>query len=330
MAQGGVHGGNFSVSVSGLDKLTVVGGSLLPTEDVFIAPQETRTFEIDLMGLKPSERKGDIIATAMFVEQDTSEVHTDEAEMTSIKISTCVNCDWIPWRSRKELGVGERAIIIAEPYDGELGLSVMGCAREYEQWIYRAPFSRTNGLVGVSCAGTTLQIQFSVEEPEYVLAVECYTNATVGIGKAGGISCDFDLRFMPTNVSFSAIETAELPRVSTDAIGYFARPELSYLLDHGLHGGGNWHGLLSGNRFFDHASVSEIPPEWNDGGSFTYPIPRAWRPSGNESDVHEVEHRPSYDQRMELDGNGTFRIKKFDYVVERMTNGIMTATRSLQ
>ena len=329
VVHGGVHGGNFSVAVSGLDKLTVVGGGLLPTGDVYIAPQETRTFGIDLMGLKPSERKGDIVATAMFVEQDTGETHSDCAEMTCIEISTCVHCDWIPWKERKELGVGEKAIVIVEPDDVELGLSVQGCVSEYEQWIYRAPFRQEVDTVGVSCAGVTLQLRFVVEEPEIVLAVECYTNVTIGVGRAGGMSCDFDLRFMPTNVSFSAIETAELPRISTDATGYFAKSDLSYLLDHGQHGGGIWHGLLSGNRFFDRASVSELPREWNGGGSFTYPIPRAWRPSGVESDVHEVEHRSGYDQRMELDGDGTSRIIKFGYIVERMTNGVMTLTRSL-
>ena len=257
------------------------------------------------------------------------ETHSDCAEMTCIEISTCVHCDWIPWKERKELGVGEKAIVIVEPDDVELGLSVQGCVSEYEQWIYRAPFRQEVDTVGVSCAGVTLQLRFVVEEPEIVLAVECYTNVTIGVGRAGGMSCDFDLRFMPTNVSFSAIETAELPRISTDATGYFAKSDLSYLLDHGQHGGGIWHGLLSGNRFFDRASVSELPREWNGGGSFTYPIPRAWRPSGVESDVHEVEHRSGYDQRMELDGDGTSRIIKFGYIVERMTNGVMTLTRSL-
>ena len=150
------------------------------------------------------------------------------------------------------------------------------------------------------------------------------------VGIAGGIVCEYDLHLLPTNVSFSALETSELSRVSTNACGYFAKPELAELLDHGAHGGGVWHSLMPRNLFFDTASISAIPGDWLGGGAFTYPIPRAWRPIGVASITNELNHSPSYDQRMELDSDGTTRIIKFNYTVERSTNGIMTVTRSGQ
>ena len=329
VAYGGEHGGDLTFTLSGVDKLTRIAGAELPTGSVSVEPYQTRTYKVDYHGKEPSEGKGDITVSALLVENDTSENHSDEDALTSVRVSTYVYCAWIPWRSRKEVGVGEEVIVIAEPDEHELDLTFQGCVSNRGQMIYHAPFEGSVDTVIVESGDVSLPLVFTVEEPELVLAVDCYTNATVGSGKAGGITCNYDLRLMPTNVSFSAVETAELPRVSTDPIGYFAQPKFSYLLDHGQHGGGVWHGFLSQNRFNDRASISELPQDWMGGGSFTYPIPRAWRPKGDASVTNEVSHQKSYDQRIELDGDGTTRIIKFSYRAERMTNGVMTLTRSL-
>ena len=329
VAYGGEHGGDLTFTLSGVDKLTRIAGAELPTGSISVEPYQTRTYKVDYHGKEPSEGKGDITVSALLVENDTSENHSDEDALTSVRVSTYVYCAWIPWRSRKEVGVGEEVIVIAEPDEHELDLTFQGCVSNRGQMIYHAPFEGSVDTVIVESGDVSLPLVFTVEEPELVLAVDCYTNATVGSGKAGGITCNYDLRLMPTNVSFSAVETAELPRVSTDPIGYFAQPKFSYLLDHGQHGGGVWHGFLSQNRFNDRASISELPQDWMGGGSFTYPIPRAWRPKGDASVTNEVSHQKSYDQRIELDGDGTTRIIKFSYRTERMTNGVMTLTRSL-
>ena len=329
VAYGGEHGGDLTFTLSGVDKLTRIAGAELPTGSVSVEPYQTRTYKVDYHGKEPSEGKGDITVSALLVENDTSENHSDEDALTSVRVSTYVYCAWIPWRSRKEVGVGEEVIVIAEPDEHELDLTFQGCVSNRGQMIYHAPFEGSVDTVIVESGDVSLPLVFTVEEPELVLAVDCHTNATVGSGKAGGITCNYDLRLMPTNVSFSAVETAELPRVSTDPIGYFAQPKFSYLLDHGQHGGGVWHGFLSQNRFNDRASISELPQDWMGGGSFTYPIPRAWRPKGDASVTNEVSHQKSYDQRIELDGDGTTRIIKFSYRAERMTNGVMTLTRSL-
>ena len=330
LANGGVHGGHLVFSIAGVDKLLCVHGDQPPPVEMDLAPNETVAFNIDYLGKKSSAGKGDIMAVAMLTEYDTSIVHEDMASLTSIGVRTCVHSSWIPWTARKELGVGEKAIVIVEPCGDDLGLSIMGCEYLQEQWIYHAPFHGAVDYVSIACGEATLPIVFTVVEPESVVAVRCITNSTVGVGRAGGIVCEYDLHLLPTNVSFSAIETSELPQVSTNAWGYFAKPELAELLDHGAHGGGVWHGLLPRNLFFDTASISDIPGDWLDGGAFTYPIPRAWRPADVASITNELNHSHSYDQRMELDPDGTTRIIKFSYTVERATNGIMTVTRSEQ
>jgi len=330
MANGGVHGGHFVFSMVGVDKLLCISGDQPPSCGMDLAPNETFAFNIDYLGKESSVSKGDIRAMVSLTESDTSIVHEDMALLTSIGVQTCVHSSWIPWRSRKELGVGEKAIVVIEPCGENLGLSVVGCEYLQEQWIYHAPFHSAVDDIGIACGGAVLPIVFTVVEPESVVAVRCATNSTVNVGRAGGIVCEYDLHLLPTNVSFSALETSELSRVSTNACGYFAKQELAGLLDHGAHGGGVWHGLMPGNVFFDTASISELPGDWLEGGAFTYPIPVAWRPVDVVNITNELNHSPSYDQRMELDSDGTTRIIKFNYTVERSTNGIMTVTRSGQ
>ena len=330
IANGGVHGGHLAFSVSGVDKLLCVTGYQPPSGGLDLAPNEIVAFNIDYLGKESSVCKGDINAVATLTESVTGIVHEDMALLTSIGVRTCVHSSWIPWTARKELGVGEKSIVIVEPCGDNLGLSVIGCEYSQEQWIYRAPFHGAVDGVSIACGGATLPIVFTVVEPESVVAASCVTNSTVDVGIAGGIVCEYDLHLLPTNVSFSALETSELSRVSTNACGYFAKPELAELLDHGAHGGGVWHSLMPRNLFFDTASISAIPGDWLGGGAFTYPIPRAWRPIGVASITNELNHSPSYDQRMELDSDGTTRIIKFNYTVERSTNGIMTVTRSGQ
>ena len=67
-----------------------------------------------------------------------------------------------------------------------------------------------------------------------------------------------------------------------------------------------------------------IPP-WLGGGSFTWPIPNAWRVEG---DVGVTNTFCNTDQRFELDANGTSRLKKFGYTGELMTNGVYRQIRT--
>ena len=130
---------------------------------------------------------------------------------------------------------------------------------------------------------------------------------------------DFRCRLMPRIVSFKEVQIVELPRVATDAVGYYAQPSKTNLLDHGMHGAGTWAGVEDYNVVRDDAFMEENPPPWLGGGSFTWPIPNAWRV---KNDVGVTNVFCDTDQRFELDANGTSRVMKFGYAGERMTNGV--------
>ena len=67
----------------------------------------------------------------------------------------------------------------------------------------------------------------------------------------------------------------------------------------------------------DMARMAVNNPPWLDGGSFTWPIPNAWRV---KSDVGTMHIFCNTDQRFELDADGTARVMKFRRVGELSTN----------
>lgn len=138
------------------------------------------------------------------------------------------------------------------------------------------------------------------------------------VGTAGNFSASFDVYVLPTNVSFSAIQTKEIGMRATDAIGLFSQPDYVSWLDHSLHGADHWHSLMPGNLFFDNVSFPVIR-QWGNGGSFTWPIPNVWRVSGSEVEI-PILHESGFDQHFEVDSDGTSRIGKFHYIIQRGTN----------
>ena len=318
VVHGGVHGGNLSVSVSGLDKLTTVGGGALPTGNVFIAPQETRTYEIDFMGQKPSEHKGDIVVTAMFVEQDTSETHSDEAMLTCVRIMTNVICRWIPWTERKEIGVGEFAYVYAQPADDEIELVVSGCEHDENRWVYHALRRAGSQTVNAAVSGSILPITFQTLEPEGLSAEVFGCDWGDQAGVAGNFRGLFEVHVLPTNVSFTALQTREIGCVATDPTGIFSTESYRDWLDHSLHGANEWHGLNEKNSFFDQVSFAVVGNWYGQASSFTWPIPNVWKV--DDSDEIPIPHDSGFDQRFEIDVDGTSRIKKFHWILEQSTN----------
>ena len=83
-----------------------------------------------------------------------------------------------------------------------------------------------------------------------------------------------------------------------------------------------WDKVLDGLQ--DEVFISELEPPWSDGEGYTWPVPNYWRVIG---DATQGKCFCNTDQRFELDGNGTARIKKFGLVFECDTNRYCTVWR---
>ena len=193
--------------------------------------------------------------------------------------------------------------------------------------IYTAPKDGGNDYLYVNAKGVVHDIWYGIVEPgrfyTYVVATNVYAN----VGESGGFAIEFCRQLLPTYVSFANVQLLELPRTSTNAVGYYAQASKAHLLDHGDHGAGEWIDVGQENQISDTVGVEINDPPWLGGGAFTWPIPVAWRVKDDEGTTNLFCNT---DQRFELDADGTARILKFGYTGERMTNGVFSVIKDQQ
>jgi len=240
-------------------------------------------------------------------------------------------------RERTLLGVGESVLFFFKPHQIVTHFNcTSGEVTEpspYQQWSGEGGFVETgmdaavftaSHTAAVSCVtmevgGCSQEYEFKIVEPEgfHVESVDhiYYDNN----GYSGLFDLTFNNLLMPTNVSFGMVQVMEVPRVATNAVGYYAQPSKSEMLDHGKHGAGRWRNVGVNNRSDDFVRAGYNAPPWLEGGSFTWPIPVAWRVYGDEGVTNIFTQT---DQRFELDADGTARVRKFGYCGERTTNSI--------
>ena len=174
--------------------------------------------------------------------------------------------------------------------------------------------------------GASLPFDFTVVEPLELeeVYVDRQNNGSPNV--AGSFVAYIGIAVMPTNVSFDAVRVQEIGSMATNVYGYFSN--MTNVFDHGQHGANIWHGLMA-NRYQDKVSISEVPEPWGQGGGFTWPITNAWRVAHDNAVTNHFSHRLKYDQTFELDSNGTVRIRKMGYTIQRTTNDVLTAIREM-
>lgn len=312
---GGDYGGYVQIDISGDENLIQYTGQSL-TYTRTVSPHEQIEFTNRYKATAESGESEDIVVTASFVENETGWTGFSEAKATAVRIWTFTESDWTPYRQRKELGVGEEVRIVHFPDD--VTLTMDNCVHGQYDWRYVAPSSAGTQTVTVRSGGSQFPLQFSTVEPAELKATIFGSTSNTVAGVAGGFDTTFYVYVLPTNVSFSATRVMEEGCTTTNATGCFTWPELSGLLTHSGHGADNWHGMNKLNVFYDTVSMTHMS-SWGTGGSFTWPIPNLWK-VGDDGDPHYFPHSPSYDQRVEVDADGTSRIMKFTYTIEQMTN----------
>ena len=325
---GGTHGGRFSLTLDSGDCLNRVSGDEVPCEGIEVEAGAVLELEAEFNGKEHCEDAGDVVAHALFVENDTSRNVSSEASMTTVEVWTYVDERSIPWSQRKEIGVGEKVKIVLTPNDSELNLSVDKTQVKDRELYYFAPSRARTEIVTVSASDCFLPLLFQTFEPTALHAV-CYggtSNLVVGV--AGNMGMHFTVYVLPTNVSLPACHVMEEGRVATDPIGIFRLSDYADWLDHSLHGAGSWIPLNSGNWYHDDAFLRALT-NWGDGGSFTWPIPILWK-LGEDGEPHYLQSSPQYDQRFEVDSDGTSRIRKFGYTIQQTTNLLYTVTEGIQ
>ena len=324
---GGPYGGVFSLSLAGMDKLSWVGGDAMPVGDVAVAANETLSWRAVYGFAVHSDSEDDVQATATFAENLSGEEMTDEDSMTVVMLRAVADAFCPTNRVRRVFGVGEKAVIYKTPNIQAAATATRGTCKisDVGEVHYTCPHSSDDDDVVITAKDCSHSMAFGILEPRGYSVINVTSNISAAAGTSGGFEMLFSLRLLPRGVSFTKIELVELPRVAMDANGYYAQPSKANLLDHGKNGAGNWEKVSERNVVGDKVRMGENDPPWLGGGSFTWPIPNAWRVEG---DLGVTNTFCNTDQRFELDANGTSRLKKFGYTGELMTNGVYRQTRT--
>ncbi len=304
-------------------------GSIISLPSDYFVNGEDVHMEFYIEGVEASEGCDDVELSASFVPLYGGTGLDVSKNVTVADIWHLTVSEHPKERGRTILGVGECVMFYCSPND--ISLSTMATLGEF--------YPPTNGMlpyysahepggadVSVFIGPVTCSLQFTTVAPTG-FAVERIDRV---VYEAAGCSGLFDLTFhnciTPTNVSFYGLEVMEIPMVATNAVGYFAQPSMVDCLDHGKRGAGKWGGVGYRNESDDIISAGYYPPPWMGGGSYTWPIPVAWRCRGDLAVTNVFAHT---DQRFELDADGTARVYKFGYCGERTTNNTFNLSKEM-
>ena len=321
-AHGGMKGGTATFTFTNKEKLI---GPDIPTS-ITVPAGHCKTYEFTYRGNLPSGSEEDITVHGEFHENNPeagSQPLTSDDELTSVKVKleaahTAVEN---PNANRHVFGVGEDAVLKISPLLDLVDVSSsLGLLEDLHggQARYKAPAEGGTVVFTVSYGNVQKETTVDVFEPEGYVVHSIAASFESMPNEAGMIDLNFINRLYPLEVSFYAVEVTEIAMVSTDAVGYFAQPEHADDLDHGKRGAyGQWSVINEDNSTDDLVHFGRCAKPWNGGGSFTWPIPNAWRVAGDSCSTNVFTHT---DQRFELDANGTARVSKFGWTGERGTN----------
>lgn len=215
-------------------------------------------------------------------------------------------------RSRTTLGVGEKVRLNFSPDLSDLTICASNATYASESRCLSVGNREGTGFLLASRGDANMKIPFEIVAPRLIRATDIVGEAFSSQGEAGNFRALIDLVVLPTNVSFVNVCTMEIGLKATDVTGYFAGPPAKgEWLTHVGHGADVWIALSEENESYDRVAMPPLPKEWGAGGKFTWPIPNVWRVCDDFSTTNRFEPSIDYDQRFELDPDGTSRILKY-------------------
>ena len=328
---GGPFGGSAEIEFDDKGKLEYLTQEAIP-RSISVAAEQTLELSFPFIAKEESASENDIKASLKFTEYFTADTIESEDEMTAVRVEVVAEADWPENKNRHVFGPAEIAIIKQSPSEPKVYFAQLlpnggGVMANGNEWQYTAPtpssamIYRINGFCD---GGGVFSMYMKTLTPTGYSVFEIRTNCFSSAGQSGGFLMVMKMRLNPLTVSFENLELIEIPRVATNAVGYYAQESKTHLLDHGRHGAGNWVEVAISNLCFDTVQMGINDPPWLSGGSFTWPIPNAWRVSECEEMLNQFINT---DQTFILEPNGDSRVRKFGFIGEKKISGELTIRR---
>lgn len=322
---GGPFGGIAEIDFDDKGKLEYLTQEAIP-HTVSVAAEQTLELSFPFIAKEESASEKDIKASLKFTEYFTGDVIESEDEMTAVRVEIEAETDWPENKNRHVFGPAEEAILRQYPLTPKLYFAQIlphgGGVSEYaENWKYIAPAPSSAMIYrirGRSDEGEEFSMNMITLPPKGYAVFEIATNCFSSAGVSGGFELFFRMRLFPLTVAFKKLELLEIPCVATNAVGYYAQDSKLYLLDHRQHGAGSWNIVGDENTCGDHVQMGINDPPWLGGGSFTWPIPNAWRVIG-QTDMTNVFCNT--DQCFTLESSGDSQVVKFGFIGRKKISG---------
>ena len=227
-------------------------------------------------------------------------------------------------RERTLLGVGEEVNVMVSPSSGSASWAIDGDGTIVPMSGYAtcvtAPSIASEFTVRCSVRGLALTKTFSVVEPNGVVDAAFLAEIPIPEGTSGAGMKLYPIVVGPKTVSFYNVKCVEVGKDAVNATGYWTANTPP---SHVGNGADEWFPLDYGNKWppeWDVAYIIGIQPPWLGGGSFEWPIPAKWTVS--ESGVEK--EMQGWNQRFELEDDGTVTVRKFGKWIRRTVGGIST------
>ena len=336
---GGEHGGLLNLTQAGFDKLSFVGGDVIPQGSVMIGERERRIWEAEYAPFVHSDEKDDVVVETRFSEYTTGDVLEDDEKLTVIKLElvpsvTRDGCEW-----RHIVGVREAINCFAMPDVGDWEESGGGYFRG--RGLYRAPLMLDGSTLSYVVDEWRYIFNLIVIEPSAVVA--CSPKAcdfSLNENVSGGAGMELELYILPEEVSFTGISMEEVPSLEGVHVGYFANISFMNVWYHTVdRGAGQWVNIKPDNYWAtDSAVMGDVLPLEKPNGDITWDlsegvwsqgelvwyIPWGWRERDAEIGEEPVKVIPvRYNQTFRIDQHGTLSVLKFGHVVSRGTNNVI-------
>ncbi len=274
----------------------------------------TKTFYLE--GARPSGGTGDVRIQAEISGAGSS---SDSASLTVYKVEvepqTYVFVEDLV--HRHELGVGERVTLRVMPDSNYTVVPSLGSMTE--DGVHVAPFTESSYSLDFMVSGTSFSTPLSTFVPKkcIVRGVSEFVGYYIASNQAGAVSMKLDLALTPANVSFSEIETQEVPSMDSIHSGYFDNALWQpYWFHSSKAGAGEW--IPGGFHPNDDVAFElSCPQPWSSGVLIWY-IPLAWRPQGDATATGTVFDNIT--QEFSITSDGVFVLKKFNHAIRRVRN----------
>ena len=298
-AYGGTYGGTVSVTLNDAarQKLRKIRGDNLPN-NVRVAPDGRRSFEVEYSVLEPSDSVDDIQAAAVFHEDFLDAVHSSDTSMTSVKVEleAVYEAPENPNPSRHVYGVGEKVNFKVTPQSSEIMLSTdkldTGDQRDYYELFegsvecdassireYVCPISANyHPPIRIVLDDVEYRPSILLVEPQMVVTPEATCTDTFLPFQVGSGRLKTTNYIGPMTVSFQGVRFVEVPCTNeVPATGYFASTNYMSNHVHDENAQAGWiHDIAAGNYWtVDEAGRSGVYPNWS-AGMMEWKIPVGW------------------------------------------------------